>query len=193
MTARATRLAAALVAGGALVLGLHGLTTPTQAAPDQEDAPAAAGAERAGGAVYRVRPFGKRLRPQKPQYYTVRLPRSGNYEVTLRGFLNFESGPASYQCYVVDKRKILADDLTGYYVTAVGDSARGFDYGPDESIDVSLKKKRPLLVACASEDAVLDVLKPITVTFERNGRFKNLRATTFTPPPARPGLFDGLR
>ena len=186
MSSRTTRTAATLAAVAALVLGVTSLSSPTQAAPGIRDAAAADLRARPDGGVLRARPFGQ-LRPGKWEYYTVRLPRSGSYTVSMTGFINSDEPSVSVQCAVVDKQKILVDDFTGYYLNYRASSDAGvFDYGINETIDVELRKSRAILLACNASAAV-QVLKPITVTFRRSPDFRRLPTKPFTPPTTPEG------
>jgi len=193
MTTRTTRTAAALVAAAALVVGLNGLSSPTQAAPSMKNSPTVALDVQAGGTVYRTRPFGNTLVDNVPKYFTVKIPRSGNYEVTMRGIASIGS-TTSVQCLLGDKTKLLANDLTGLYAVEFVDGASSFGIvGMNEAIDVDLRKSRALLFACGAFGGDAAVAKPITATFERNGDFKNISAKPFTPPaPREADLFGNL-
>ena len=192
-TQTTTRGAAVLLTAGALVLSLASLSSPSSAAPDVQDAAAARLEVKPGGTAYRTRPFGGRIAAGAPEYYTVSVPRSGNYRVEMTGLITYDTSPAMIQCFVVDLKKILADDFSGYYLVSTSDSESVFDNGINEAIDVDLKKTRRILLACSSSVDIV-VLKPITVTFERNGGFKNLRARPYVPPATSPrDLLDGLR
>jgi hypothetical protein len=181
MSTRSTRTAAALVAAAALVLGLNGLSSPTQAAPSIKNALTTELDVQAGGTTYRARPFGGSILASTPEYYTVKVPRSGNYHVTMTGFVNYATSPASLQCFVVDLQKILVEDFSGYYLVSFSDSETSFDFGLNEAIDVDLKRSRRILLACSS-NADIDVLKPITIGFKRTGDFKNLNTNPYVPP-----------
>ena len=192
MTSRTTRAVVALLTAGALALSLNSLTSPSTAARGIQDAAAARLEAKPGGTTYRTRPFGGRIAAGAPEYYTVSVPRSGNYRVEMTGLITYDTSPAMIQCFVVDLRKILADDFSGYYLVSTSDSETAFDNGINEAIDVDLKKSRRILLACSSS-VDIDVLKPITITFRRNGGFKNLRTRPYVPPATSPGdLLDGL-
>jgi hypothetical protein len=192
MSTRTTRTAAALVAAVALVLGLNGLSSHTQAATSMRNAPTTELEAEADGTTYRARPFGDVIRADTPEYYTLTLPRSGTYHVTMTGFLNYDRSPASVQCFVVDLQKILDEDFSGYYLLSSSDSESSFDFGLNEAIDVALKKSRRILLTCQS-NVDIDVLKPITIGFERTGRFKNLNTKPYDPPVrSSEGLFGYL-
>lgn len=193
MRTRTTRATAALLAAGALVLSLNGLGSPSAATPDPADATGARLEAQAGGATWRTRPFGGSIRAGQPEYYTVSVPRSGSYRVEMTGLITYDAAPASIQCFVVDLKKILADDFSGYYLVSTSDSETFFDNGLHEAIDVDLKKSRRILLACSST-VDIEVLKPITITFTRSGRFSNLPAKAYVPPAASSGdLLDDLR
>lgn len=183
MTTRTTRLVAALASGALLVVGANTLTSSSQAAPGADAPAASVTSDRAGsGATLRVRPgFGGTINADTPEYFTVKLPKSGNYNVTMRGFMNYTTSPISTQCLVVDKQKILANNVSGFYLVSFSDSDAQYDFGLNESIDVDLKASRPLLVGCASDEDV-SIIKPITITFKRNGAFTNLNAKPYTIP-----------
>lgn len=193
MTNPTTRVAAALLTAGALVLSLNGLTGPSAASPDLADAAGARLEVQAGGTAYRARPFGAKIVAGTPEYYTVKVPRSGNYRVSLTGLMTYDATPASVSCFVVDLEKTLDDDFSGYYLVSTSDSEVVFDNGLNEVIDVDLKKARRILLACSSS-VDIEVLKPITITFERNGRFRNLPTKPYEPPsPSSGDLVDDLR
>lgn len=185
MSSQTTSTAAALVTAGALLLGLGALSAPTQAAPSMRNAPATDLDVQAGGTTYRARPFGTRILAGKPEFYTVKVPRSGNYHVTMTGFVNYDTSPAALQCFVVDLQKILDDDYSGYYLISSSDSEASFDFGLNEAIDVDLKRARGILLSCQS-NVDIEVLKPITIGFQRSGRFKNLDTDRYTPPDRGP-------
>jgi hypothetical protein len=185
MTSRTISTATALAVAGALLLGLDGLSSPTQAAPSIRNAPATDLDVQARGTTYRARPFGTSIRAGTPEFYRVKVPRSGNYHVTMTGFVNYDTSPATLQCFVVDLQKILVDDYSGYYLISSSDSEASFDFGLNEAIDVDLKKAREILLSCQSS-VDIDVLKPITVGFQRSGGFKNLDTDRYTPPDPDP-------
>lgn len=192
MISRNTRAAVALLTAGALALSLNSLSSPSSAAPGIQDAAAARLEVQPGGATYRTRPFGSRIAAGKPEYYTLSVPRSGNYRVEMTGLITYDTKPATIQCFVVDLKKILVEDFSGYYLVTTSDSETVFDNGIHEAIDVDLKKRRRILLACSSS-VEIEVLKPITVTFQRNGGFKNLRARPYAPPATSPrGLLGNL-
>lgn len=186
MSSRTTRAAVALLTAGALALSLNNLTSPSSAAPGIQDAAAARLEVQHGGTTYRTRPFGGRIAAGRPEYYTVSVPRSGNYRVEMTGLITYDTSPAMIQCFVVDLKKILANDFSGYYLVSTSDSEAVFDNGINEAIDVDLKKTRRILVACSSS-VDIDVLKPITVTFQRTGGFKKLRSRPYVPPAPSSG------
>ncbi|GAA1479455.1 hypothetical protein GCM10009623_39010 [Nocardioides aestuarii] len=193
MSTPTTRVVVALLTAGALVLGLHSLSAPSVAAPDLANAPTARLEAQAGGTTYRTRPFGGKLVSGTPEYYTVSVPRSGSYRVEMTGLITYDAAPASVQCFVVDLKKILADDFSGYYLVSTSDSETFFDNGLNEVITVDLKKARRILLACSST-VDIEVLKPITVAFTRTGRFANLPAKRYVPPaPSSGDLLEGLR
>lgn len=193
MSSRTTRAAAALLATGALVLSVNSLGPPSVATPDLAAAPSTTLDVDASGSTYRARPFGPRIAAGKAEYFTVKVPRSGNYRVAMTGLIAYEATPASASCFVVDLEKILDDDYSGYYLVSTSESDSVFDNGLNEVIDVDLKKSRRILLSCSST-VDLEVLKPITVTFQRNGPFKNLSTKPYQPPSTSPGdLLDDLR
>lgn len=192
MTSPAARIVAALLTAAALVLSLNGLTSPSTAAPNLANAPGARLETQAGGTAYRTRPFGAKIVAGRPEYYTVKVPRSGNYRIAMTGLVTYDATPASLSCFVVDLKKILAEDFSGYYLVSASDSEAVFDNGLNEVIDVDLKKSRRILLACSSS-VDIEVLKPITITFERNGRFRNLPTKPYVPPARSSGdLLDDL-
>jgi hypothetical protein len=177
MSARTTRFAAALVAGGALVLGLNGLTAPTQAAPNFKNAPTVQLDAQAGSGVLRARPHGSSVVDQ--EYFTVKMPADGNYHVTMTGFVIPDTSPAFYQCLVVDKNKALVGDVSGYYLLESYSSDMDNDLNLDIEIDVNLKKGRALIIGC-STSVELQTPQPISYTFKKNGGFTNLNTNVFT-------------
>ena len=184
MTSKTIRFATALASGALLVVGANTLTSTSQAAPGGSDVAVTDVSARAGGAAtYRVRPFGGTIIDTVGEYYTAKVPSSGNYNVTLRGFINYDDAATtqSLQCIVGDKQKLLGGDFSGYNLVVFNDTDTGWDYGLNESIDVDLNKNRPILIACGSYGGDVDIIKPITVTFKRNGDFKNLPYKVFNP------------
>lgn len=180
MSFSTTRLAVALVAAGALALGLNGPSTPSVAAPNFQRAPNVALQETAGTGALRAKPHGRSVVDQ--EYFTVRMPASGNYHVTMTGFALPSEEPASYQCLVVDKKKALASDESGYYLLETHDTSTDDpEYNIDLEIDVSLKKERPLLIGCLAS-VKIDTPQQITYTFRKNGAFRKLPTRKFTVP-----------
>ena len=114
MTSKTTRFAAALASGALLVVGANTLTSTSEAAPGGSDVAVTDVSARAGGATtFRVRPFGGALLDGVSEYYTTKVPSSGNYNVTLRGFVNSDDAATtqSMQCLVGDKQKLLDNDF----------------------------------------------------------------------------------
>lgn len=178
MSSRTTRVAAALLTAGALVLSLNSLSTPSVAAPNFKNAPTVKLSEQAGTGTLRARPHGQVLSAPY-EYFTMRVPSDGNYHITMTGFVIPTTDPATYQCLVADKQKALANDLTGVYLINPFSSATDNSYNIDMEIDANLKKRRPLIIGCYT-DGDLQTPQPISYTFKKNGAFKNVNTNVFT-------------
>lgn len=188
MSSRTTRVAAALLTAGALVLSLNSLSSPSVAAPNFKNAPMVKLQEQAGTGTLRARPHG-RVVSAPNEYFTMRVPSNGNYHISMTGFVLPSTTPASYQCLVVDKNKALAGDESGYYLLEAFDDSMDNDYNLSAEIDVDLKKRRPLIIGCYTS-VDLETPQPISYTFKKNGAFKKVTTNPFTP---REGARLGVR
>ena len=187
MSSRTTRVAAALLTAGALVLSLNSLSSPSVAAPNFKNAPMVKLQEQAGTGTLRARPHGKVVSAPN-EYFTMRVPSDGNYHISMTGLVVPTTTPASYQCLVADKQKALANDLTGVYLIEPFSSETENDYNVDLEIDVNLKKRRALIIGCYT-NVDLQTPQPISYTFKKNGAFKNVKTNVFDIP-ARERLID---
>ncbi|MFD1948719.1 hypothetical protein, partial [Nocardioides aestuarii] len=177
MSSRTTRVAAALLTAGALVLSLNSLSSPSVAAPNFKNAPTIKLQQQAGTGTLRAKPHGQVVSAPY-EYFTMRVPADGSYHITMTGVVIPTTDPASYQCIVADKQKALANDLTGVYLINPFNSATDDGYNLDLEIDANLKKRRALIIGCYT-DGDLQTPQPITYTFKKNGAFKNVNTTPF--------------
>jgi hypothetical protein len=118
-------------------------------------------------------------------FFTTSLP-SGTYQVQMSGVLSSSGAAAdSYACAIGDKKKIVANNLTGLFTFGVGT----YQTSPavSDSYLTNISKKRPVLLGCNTDSTSdgtgkVTVVKALQFTF-RAITVKDKRGKPYTPAP----------
>ncbi|MFC4785066.1 hypothetical protein ACT8ZV_11350 [Nocardioides sp. MAHUQ-72] len=116
-----------------------------------------------------------------PNLYQVSVP-TGDYLVSMFGLYTSVDASPYLVCTLIDKQKLLANDITGAHLYEYQQDA-AYTGQISQTNVVHLKANRPLVYGCNSDASTTQAV-PLTVSLRKVNGVKSQTGTTFTPRTA---------